>query len=141
MLSSDVIELTRAQALAFFKADPEHFDLIFVANATAAIKLVMGCFSDHSRKATSWYSYHVDSHTSLVGVREAVGVTSRFFKSDEEVNDWTHVCLPCTEQYERTPLADDELVRGHQIFQHFNQPGLYFSRRGSLCGNSPAGPQ
>ena len=90
MLSSDVIESTRAQALAFFKADPEHFDLIFVANATAAIKLVMGCFSDHSRKAASWYSYHGDSHTSLVGVREAVGVTSRCFKSDEEVNDWTH---------------------------------------------------
>lgn len=90
MLSSDVIESTRAQALAFFKADPEHFDLIFVANATAAIKLVMDCFSYHSRKAASWYSYHVDSHTSLVGVREAVGESSRCFKSDKEVDDWTH---------------------------------------------------
>ncbi|KAM0798853.1 pyridoxal phosphate-dependent transferase [Usnea florida] len=90
MLSSDVIESTRARALAFFKADPKHFDLIFVANATAAIKLVMDCISDHSRKAATWYSYHVDSHTSLVGVREAVGESSRCFKSDKEVDDWTH---------------------------------------------------
>ena len=90
MLSSDVIESTRARALAFFKADPKYFDLIFVANATAAIKLVMDCISNHSRKAASWYSYHVDSHTSLVGVREAVGKSSRCFKSDKEVDDWTH---------------------------------------------------
>ena len=90
MLSSDVIESTRAQALAFFKAGPEHFDLIFVANATAAITLVMDCISDHSRKAASWYSYHVDSHTSVVGVREAVGESSRCFKSDKEVDNCTH---------------------------------------------------
>ena len=90
MLSTDVIEHTRLQALRFFKADPEHFDLIFVANATAAIKLVMDCLSDHSRRAASWYSYHADSHTSLVGVREAAGGSSRCFKSDRDVDDWIH---------------------------------------------------
>ena len=88
MLSTDVIESTRLQALAFFKADPEHFDLVFVANATAAIKLVMECLCDHSRRATSWYSYHADSHTSLVGVRETAGGSSRCFTSDNEVDDW-----------------------------------------------------
>ncbi|CAF9926157.1 hypothetical protein IMSHALPRED_006873 [Imshaugia aleurites] len=88
MLSTDVIELTRLQALTFFKADPEHFDLIFVANATAAIKLVMECVSNHSRRASSWYSYHADSHTSLVGVRETAGGSSRCFKSDKEVDSW-----------------------------------------------------
>lgn len=90
MLSTDVIEYTRLQALGFFKADPEHFDLIFVANATAAIKLVMDCLSDHSRRAASWYSYHADSHTSLVGVREAAGGPARCFKSDRDVDDWIH---------------------------------------------------
>lgn len=90
MLSTDVIESTRLQALRFFKADPEHFDLIFVANATAAIKLVMDCLSDHSRRASSWYSYHADSHTSLVGVRETVGGSLKCFKNDGEVDDWIY---------------------------------------------------
>ena len=90
VLSTDVIESTRLQALAFFKADPEHFDLIFVANATAAIKLVVDCLADHSRRAASWYSYHADSHTSLVGVRETTGEFSRCFLSDKEVDDWIH---------------------------------------------------
>ncbi len=88
MLSTDIVEATRLQALRFFKADPEYFDLIFVANATAAIKLVMHCLSDHSRRAASWYSYHADSHTSLVGVRETAGESSRCFMSDKEVDDW-----------------------------------------------------
>lgn len=88
MLSTDVIESTRLQALAFFKADPEHFDLIFVANATAAIKLVMDCMFNNNQKAASWYGYHVDSHTSLVGVRETAGGTHQCFKSDKEVDKW-----------------------------------------------------
>lgn len=91
MLSTVVIESTRLQALAFFNADPEHFDLIFTANATAAIKLVMDCLSDHSQRAASWYSYHADSHTSLVGVREAAGGSSKCFMSDKEVDDWIDV--------------------------------------------------
>ena len=88
MLSTDVIESTRLQALTFFKADPEHFDLIFVANATAAIKLVMDCMFNNGQKAASWYGYHVDSHTSLVGVRETVGESYECFKSDKEVDEW-----------------------------------------------------
>ena len=90
VLSTDVIESTRLQALAFVKADPEHFDLIFVANATGAIKLVMDSLVSHTQRAASWYSYHVDSHSSLVGVREIAGEFSRCFLSDEEVDDWIH---------------------------------------------------
>lgn len=41
VLSTLRIEAVRARVLEFFKADSEHFDLVFVANATAAIKLVM----------------------------------------------------------------------------------------------------
>lgn len=91
ILSTGIVESTRLQALAFFNADPEHFDLIFTANATAAIKLVMDCLSDHSQRAASWYSYHADSHTSLVGVRETAGGISRCFMSDEEFDDWIDV--------------------------------------------------
>ena len=73
MLSSDLIESTRAQALAFVKADPEHFDLVFVANATAAIKLVMSCFPTIAEKqlpgtAITWTLIH----PSLVSGRLSV---------------------------------------------------------------------
>lgn len=75
--------------LEFFKADPEVFDLVFVANATAAIKLVGESFHDCalSQKKAFWYGYHNDAHTSLVGVREYSNV-SRCFKDDEEVDAW-----------------------------------------------------
>lgn len=91
LLSTRRIESVRAQVLAFFKADPIHFDVVFVANATAAIKLVVEGLRDHDRgKAADsfWYGYHADSHTSLVGVREVAAAGARCFASDSEVEDW-----------------------------------------------------
>lgn len=70
--------------LSFFRADPEYFDLIFVANATAAIKLV----ADGLRDEDTWCGYHADSHTSLVGLREIASAGSRCFFSDAEVDEW-----------------------------------------------------
>ena len=91
LLSTDRIEAARTEALKFFKADPEHFDLIFVANATAAIKMVMDGMrgSVQGDQTTSfWYGYHADSHTSLIGVREAATQGSKCFRSDDEVERW-----------------------------------------------------
>lgn len=67
-LSTSRIEDTRLRALQFFNANPADFDLVFVANATAAIKLV----AEALRAAPGGfdYVYHQSSHTSLVGVRE-----------------------------------------------------------------------
>ncbi|KAL9118137.1 MAG: hypothetical protein Q9187_005323 [Circinaria calcarea] len=84
---------TRARVLEFFKADPDLFDVVFVANATAAIKLVMDAFRDCSSDAAGKqssgfpYYYHRDCHTSLVGVRE-VAASSYCFESDEAVERW-----------------------------------------------------
>lgn len=89
MLSTNRIESTRCEALKFFGADPERFDLIFVANATAAIKMVMDCMLDYSRKDGGfWYGYHGDAHTSLVGIREVADHGSRCFESDQDVENW-----------------------------------------------------
>ena len=91
LLSTRRIESVRAQVLAFFKADSIYFDVVFVANATAAIKLVVECLRDpdHGKAANSfWYGYHADSHTSLVGVREVAAAGARCFASDLEVEDW-----------------------------------------------------
>ena len=85
-LSTRRIENVRLRVLQYFHADPEHFDLIFVANATAAVKLVMEAFTEHEQGF--WYGYHKDSHTSLVGVRQTARAGQHCFTSDEEVEDW-----------------------------------------------------
>ncbi|EJT72744.1 molybdenum cofactor sulfurase [Gaeumannomyces tritici R3-111a-1] len=108
--SGDMVDEIRDRALRFLGADPAHFDLVFVANATAAIKLVADAFRDLAERTWSgsfWYGYHKDSHTSLVGVRElagGAGVASgnsaghaRCFGSDMEVEAW---------------LAGDDMGRG-----------------------------
>ena len=77
--------------LSFFKADPKHFDLVFVSGATAAIKLVAETLRDHSRRRCNelfWYGYHAAAHTSLVGVRQLAKPGSICFNSDREVEDW-----------------------------------------------------
>lgn len=79
------IEDARLRLLHFFNADPDHFDLVFVANATAGIKLVMEAFQGD--KNGFWFGYHRDSHTSLVGVRESAR-EYRCFASDEQVEQW-----------------------------------------------------
>jgi len=88
-LAGQKVDAIRERALRFFKADPKEFDLVFVANATAAIKLVTECFRDHAsaNNKSIWYGYHIDSHNSIVGARETSTV-SRCFKSDEEVDSF-----------------------------------------------------
>jgi molybdenum cofactor sulfurtransferase len=77
----------RLKALRFFNANPDDFDLVFVANATAAIKLVADSFRDSTPQGF-WHGYHVDAHTSLVGARELAAAGSRCFVTDEEVESW-----------------------------------------------------
>lgn len=85
-LSTVRVTDVRTRLLRFFRADPDHFDLVFVANATAAIKLVAEAFREVEEPGF-WYGYHRDAHTSLVGIRQ-VATSSRCFESDEEVDAW-----------------------------------------------------
>jgi molybdenum cofactor sulfurtransferase len=75
----------RLQLLRFFDANPDDFDLVFVANATAGIKLVADALREH--ESGFWYGYHRDAHTSLVGVRE-LAQEHHCFRDDREVEDW-----------------------------------------------------
>jgi molybdenum cofactor sulfurtransferase len=113
-LSSRRIEQVRDQALRFFNADPEEFDLVFVSNTTAGIKIVMDCFrdlettssptEDGANKKQSpktdgfWFGYHRDSHTSIVGVREVAGSNHRCFKHDGEVEKWLNDAIDGAEE-------------------------------------------
>src|SRR5699024_8791988 len=77
-LSTHRVDDIRLRALRFFNADPEEFDLVFVANATAAIKLVADSLRDSTPQGF-WFGYHLDAHTSLVGVRELADIGNRCF--------------------------------------------------------------
>lgn len=85
-LSTQRVAAVRDRILRFFHADPEHFDLVFVANASAAIKLVVESFAEIEPPGF-WYGYHKDAHTSLVGIRQLAS-SSRCFESDREVDTW-----------------------------------------------------
>ncbi|KAF2707137.1 molybdenum cofactor sulfurase protein-like protein [Pleomassaria siparia CBS 279.74] len=84
-LTTRRVEDIRLRLLKLFNADPEEFDIVFVANATAGVKLVVEAFRD--QEEGFWYGYHRDSHTSLIGVRETAA-HHRCFASDEEVHQW-----------------------------------------------------
>jgi molybdenum cofactor sulfurtransferase len=83
-LSMNRIEDIRLKVLRFFNADPDDYDLIFVANATAGIKMVMEAFREWDGGFK--YGYHRDAHTSLVGVRE--NATSSRCLDDGDVEHW-----------------------------------------------------
>jgi molybdenum cofactor sulfurtransferase len=83
--SSIIVAETRLKVLRMFKADPERFDVVFTANATASVKLVMECVS--GLEGGFDYCYHRNCHTSLVGVRE-IATRSGCFASDEDTETW-----------------------------------------------------
>ena len=84
-LSARRLDNVRLRVLRLFNANPDDFDVVFVANATAGIKLVAESFREHANGF--WYGYHKDAHTSLVGVREAAR-DHECFESDDTVNRW-----------------------------------------------------
>lgn len=67
-LSSSRIDDTRLRLLSFFNADPKEWDVVFTANATAGVKLVV----DAMRALPQGYSFihHQSCHTSVIGARE-----------------------------------------------------------------------
>lgn len=80
-----MVEDVRVRLLKFFSADPEDFDLVFVANATAGIKLVGEAFCE--LEGGFEYGYHVESHTSLVGLRE-LAKECRCLETEHDVNEF-----------------------------------------------------
>ncbi|KAI0175538.1 PLP-dependent transferase [Hypoxylon sp. FL1284] len=82
--STSRIEDIRLGVLQFFNADPSEFDLVFVANATAGIKLVVEAFRGIPLGFD--YLYHHACHTSLVGVREEA--TDSLCLDDNAVRAW-----------------------------------------------------
>lgn len=137
--SSAQIELVRLKVLGFLNASPADFDIIFVQNATAAIKLVMECFRDLASSSENLggsfsYMYHKDAHTSLVGVREHTHGRHRCFHSDAEVETW----LNGADAYQNLHADDAKLslfaypgqsnMTGRRLPLHWYVARLYFLR-------------
>jgi molybdenum cofactor sulfurtransferase len=93
--TSKTIESIRLRLLDYFNADPDHFDLVFTANATAGIKLVADAFRESENGF--WFGYHYSAHTSIVGVRE-VARSHRCFDTDDEVEEWIRSASPLNPQ-------------------------------------------
>ncbi|EER45518.1 molybdenum cofactor sulfurase [Histoplasma capsulatum var. duboisii H88] len=99
-LSTQRVDDARLRVLRFFNACPHDFDVVFVANATAGIKLVADALRDYD-ECGFWYGYHRDAHTSLVGVRELAARGRRCFADDEEVEDW----ISCHSPNAQSPVS------------------------------------
>jgi molybdenum cofactor sulfurtransferase len=78
------ISAIRRRVLRAFNADPEFFDIVFVANATAGIKLIADGFSGSPEGFR--YKYLRDAHTSLVGAGELAA--EREAISEEQAKRW-----------------------------------------------------
>ncbi|CAK3851441.1 molybdenum cofactor sulfurase [Lecanosticta acicola] len=105
--SSQEIEAVRMKALRYFNADPDHFDLVFTCNTTSAIKLVMEAFRDQEHAFL--YGYHRDSHTSLVGVREAAKEHA-CLTTEDDIRQWLH--------------SESKYFGGHRLFAYPAQSNM-----------------
>lgn len=65
--STNALSEARAAVLSFFNADPQHYDVVFTANATAAMQLV-GLSYPYS--PDNCLLYTADVHNSALGLRE-----------------------------------------------------------------------
>ncbi len=61
------VEEARAKVLAFFNADPEHYDVVFTLNASGALKLVAEAYP---WEAGVQFLLTSDNHNSVNGMRE-----------------------------------------------------------------------
>lgn len=83
-LSTSRIEDIRQRLLTFLGADPSEYELIFVANATAGVKLVVEAM--RSLPDGYVYAHHQACHTSLIGAREDAQYSTCL--DDDAVHSW-----------------------------------------------------
>ncbi|KAM0437677.1 hypothetical protein ACHAPT_002041 [Fusarium lateritium] len=97
--STSRIEDARMNLLTFFGADPTEYDVVFVANATAGVKLVVDAM--RALPQGFFYAYHEACHTSLVGVREEAVDSSLI--DDGGVQSWLEGNFPFTDTAHTPP--------------------------------------
>ncbi|KAF4979030.1 hypothetical protein FZEAL_4705 [Fusarium zealandicum] len=91
--STSRIEDARMNLMTFLGADPADYDVVFVANATAGVKLVADAMRAQPEGFN--YAYHQACHTSLVGVREEAVDSSSI--DDDALHAWLEGHSPFTD--------------------------------------------
>jgi len=84
MSTDSRIASIRLRVLKMFNADPNYFDIVFCANATAGVKLVAEGFAGSPNGFR--YRYLRDVHTSLVGAGNLA--KERQYMEEHQVNKW-----------------------------------------------------
>lgn len=79
------VNSARQLILDLFKADRDLFDVVFVANATAGIKLVAEGFNASAEEFR--FTYLEDVHTSLIGITGLASCSGKCL-SESEVDKW-----------------------------------------------------
>jgi molybdenum cofactor sulfurtransferase len=110
--TSKRIERIRLRLLSHFGADPDEFNLVFVANATAGIKLVADAFRD--APSGFWFGYHYESHTSIVGIRE-LATTHKCYTSDHEVEQMIRSARSQDETPKLFAYPAESNMNGHRL--------------------------
>ena len=83
--STGSMECARARVLAFFHADPAEYDVVFTANASAALRIVGESFPFESG---SRFALTADNHNSVNGIRRfatRAGADVRYVPLDGEL--------------------------------------------------------
>lgn len=99
--ATSLIDDVRHDVLQFFNASPRMYDVVFTANATAAMKLV----ADSLSSQRFWFGYHKDSHTSLVGIR---GLANEGFRSFDTESDMRNYVGAKPLRNEKFPKNEDD---------------------------------
>ncbi|OWB74333.1 catalytic activity protein [[Candida] boidinii] len=84
-----IIKQTRLKILKLFQADPAIYDIAFTQNSTAAIKILAESIRDKTNGNFKYY-YNLNSHTSLIGVRNLCNNESDFSKF-ENIDEITNL--------------------------------------------------
>jgi molybdenum cofactor sulfurtransferase len=87
--------------LDFFGADPAEYDVVFVANATAGVKLVVDAM--RTQPQGFQYAYHQACHTSLVGAREEAVASIAI--NDGDVSSWLRGQSPFQDTTKSSPTT------------------------------------
>ncbi|XP_037932226.1 molybdenum cofactor sulfurase 3-like, partial [Teleopsis dalmanni] len=86
-ITGDLVDQVRYRILNHFNTDATEYNVIFTANATAALKLVAETFDfgqKDGRPAGAFY-YCQENHTSVLGMREVIKTDKLFVLTKDEL--------------------------------------------------------
>lgn len=130
--TSTLVEQARLKALTLFNADPLEYDICFTLNATHAIKILAQGFKDTF--PDFHYAYNINSHTSMIGVRELASGFSVFTDSVDVKDAPTLISWTGQSNFsgERFPISE-----WHKKFKQSGEKVYTLLDAASLCSTAP----